>query len=59
VQSLCRRCASTVLVMWTGYQIAVLAICGLSCLLPALVRFILFAHCINPFNPVWIFPGTP
>jgi len=44
-------------VTWTGWQTAAVAICGLSCLLRALFRFIVFAHCINPANPVCIFPG--
>jgi hypothetical protein len=46
------------LVTWTGFQISSLAICGLSCLLPALIRFILFAHCINSVNPIRIFLDT-
>lgn len=53
-----RPCAVILLVTWTGSQTAALAICGLSCLLRALIRFILFAHCINLANPVCIFPGT-
>jgi hypothetical protein len=43
---------------FAGSEVAALAICGLSCVLPAFIRCILFAHCINRANPVCTFPDT-